>query len=32
MCRIKKQLEYVKFRQKAFHSEKGMQKAVGIMS
>ena len=32
MCGIKKQLGYVKFRQKAFHSEKGMQKAVGIMS
>ena len=32
MCGIKKQLGYVKFRQKASHSEKGMQKAVGIVS
>lgn len=32
MCGIKQQLGYVKFRQKAFHSEKGMQKAMGIVS
>ena len=32
MSRIKKQIGYVEFRQKTFHSEKGMQKAVGIMS
>ena len=32
MCRIKKQLFDMKIRKKTFHSEKGMQKSVGIMS
>lgn len=31
MCRIKKQFRDMEVRKKAFHSEEGMQKAVGIM-